>query len=72
MKRCHRCRFPHPQGPRRRSFSARARAQRRRDVARCDAHPLAPRARAAGLHGWALRGYIGALERLDGTEAAAE
>jgi hypothetical protein len=62
--RCHR--------ERGKSFSARARRQRRRVISQLDALPIALRARAAGLHGAALRAYIAAVEALDGAAALGE
>lgn len=66
-RKCRHCRLN-----RRRSFSARARQQRRRVVARLDALPIARRARAAGLHGAALRAYVGAVAAVDGPAALLE
>jgi hypothetical protein len=72
MKCCYRCLQQQAAVPPRKSFSARARAQHREQVARCDAHPFARAARDAGLHGHLLRGYLEAVERLDGPLALPE
>lgn len=66
-KGCHRCRKK-----RGKAVSARARRQRRRAISQLDALPIARRARAAGLHGAALRAYIAAVEALDGPAALTE
>lgn len=57
--------------PRTRSFSPRARRQRRDDLRVLDALPIVRRARAAGLHGPALRAYVQAVARLDGPASLA-
>jgi len=68
--RCRRrARYAHH--PRGKSFSPRARRQRRDDLRVLDALPIVRRARAAGLHGPALRGYVQAVARLDGPAALA-
>lgn len=59
-------------GSRRKSFTTRARRQRRRELAEFDALPIVRRARAAGLHGAALRAYVAAVEVLDGPLAISE
>lgn len=51
---------------RRKSFSPRARRQRRDDLRILDTLPIVRRARSAGLHGPALRAYVQAVARLDG------
>jgi hypothetical protein len=54
---------------RRKSFSTRARRQCRHELVRLEALPIVRRARAAGLHGAALRAYVSAVAALDGPEA---
>jgi hypothetical protein len=66
-KGCRRCREK-----RRKAVSARARRQRRRVISQLEALPITRRARAAGLHGAALRAYIAAVEALDGLAALME
>lgn len=58
--------------PRRKSFTARARRQRRLEVAAFEALPIVRHARAAGLHGARLRAYVAAVEMLDGPAALLE
>jgi hypothetical protein len=65
------CPLPLPRA-RRKSFTARARRQRRLELAAFEALPIVRRARAAGLHGAALRAYIAAVEMLDGPAAFLE
>jgi hypothetical protein len=55
-----------------RSFSARARQQRRQELLEFEALPLVRRARAAGLQGAALRAYVAAVEWIDGPLALTE
>ena len=50
----------------RKSFSARARRERREEIARLEALEIVRYARAAGLHGTVLRAYVAAAEALDG------
>lgn len=59
-------------GSRRKSFTTRSRRQRRRELAEFDALPIVRRARAAGLHGAALRAYVAAVQVLDGRSALSE
>jgi hypothetical protein len=67
-KRTHPCRRARSS----KSFTARARRQRRHEIAEFEALPIVCRARAAGLHGAALRAYVSAVERLDGPSALTE
>lgn len=67
MRKCRHCHSKHG-----RSFSPRARRQRRRVIAQLDLLPIAHRARAAGLHGAALRAYVTAVAAVDGPAALME
>jgi hypothetical protein len=64
---CPRCRKR-----RQNAFTARARRQRRKEIAEFEALPIVRRARAAGLHGEALCAYVSAVEALDGPWALLE